>query len=105
MGFNTWSTHKDRSVNRRLLVEYYRDRPRYTLEQISALSRASIPVSLLAGDSNVGYPVAYAEEFLRDLKEAEVDAELHIIPDGPDFLSASHPKEYAPLLPCILDHD
>jgi pimeloyl-ACP methyl ester carboxylesterase len=76
------------------MVDYYDYRPRYTCEQISTLSHASIPICLLAGDADAGYPVSYAEEFLQDLAEAKVDTEFHIIPDGPHFLNVSNPNEY-----------
>ncbi|KAF8828670.1 hypothetical protein HHX47_DHR3000370 [Lentinula edodes] len=53
----------------------------------SVLARIIGSVKLVHGSEDVAYPKSYAEEFLRQLEEAGVEASLLEVPGAPHYLS------------------
>ncbi|KAF5389672.1 hypothetical protein D9757_004129 [Collybiopsis confluens] len=64
----------------------------------AALSCIRCPVKVLYGTNDVAYNRNYSEIFIQNLKDAGVEATLHIVPNAPHFLNVEFADQVNPIL-------
>ncbi|KAK0457972.1 alpha/beta-hydrolase [Desarmillaria tabescens] len=71
----------------RAVVGFVNNRKEYTKDQ---LSRIHVPVKLVHCLGSIAYPQEYSENFMQQLKNAEVNVNLATIPEAPHFGVVTH---------------
>ncbi|KAJ6586017.1 Alpha/Beta hydrolase protein [Mycena capillaripes] len=78
-----------------LTVKFVRSRTQYPP---SALARIRCPVLLVHCSEDIVYPLSHADELLKYLQSAKIDARLCILEGAPHFGNVTHPNETNTLL-------
>ncbi|THV05379.1 alpha/beta-hydrolase [Dendrothele bispora CBS 962.96] len=78
---------KDFDLYRRMTVDIFTNRKPQTMEALSSLRQAQIPVGLVHALGDVAYPLEYTKELMKHLTDAGVQVSLAEIPDAPHFVN------------------